>query len=147
MPTLPEFRVGLGGFLPAEEALIAGHPSGEVVVLGDGTRPEAPSGDTRLRAAFLRALFLNRISDLPCHDKGLRVAGAWIEGTLDLEGCDCPRGLVLSKCSFERAPVLIDARLRLLHLGGCKCPGISADRLEVSGDVHLRATFLRSLNI
>jgi hypothetical protein len=139
---MTERRVKLeafGDLTPAEETLCAEVGTGEVVVIGDGTRPGPEAGDTRqIRADLLRALILNRVKDCPVHDKGVRVAGARIAGRLDLQGCRIARDIVLVACWFDEEPVLRAARLDSLFLHGSALPGLEADRLQAEGHVFLR---------
>ncbi len=77
------------------------------------------------------------------HEKGVRVSGGWIAGTLDLEGCRIPRDIGLKDCRFEAPPALRSAVIDSLFLDGSFLPGLQADRLEARGDVTLRGATVR----
>jgi hypothetical protein len=71
-------------------------------------------------------------------ETGVRVAGARITGELNLEGARCPRSLAFVFCRIEEAPLLRDAGIDNLFLGGSALPGLKADRLMTRGGVFLR---------
>lgn len=65
------------------------------------------------------------------HPKGLRVRGARVTGTLDLEAVrDLPQ-LTLRGCQLDAAPVLEQAQLDWLELSCCILPALRADQLSV----------------
>jgi hypothetical protein len=66
----------------AEDALIDGCETGEMVVLGTTVPKEATPQNT-IRAAQIRYLLLGGCKDARPHQKGVQVAGAWIHGVLD----------------------------------------------------------------
>ncbi|MEM8742348.1 MAG: hypothetical protein AAGE13_12755, partial [Pseudomonadota bacterium] len=116
MPNLRDLRVDLKGFTPAEEQFLREHPAGEVVILGDGSRPKKASPEREIRAAFIRHFMLGGCPALPCHEKGVQIEGAWIPDALDLEGCDAPRDLSIHKSHLVERPNLRTAHLRGLYL-------------------------------
>ncbi|SDW81508.1 hypothetical protein [Litoreibacter albidus] len=123
-------------FSAAEQKLIDDAANPERTSVGDGELPPSDDPDRVIRAELIRHLLL-RFDAL--HDKGIRLRGAWISGTLDLQGCDCERDISLSHCHL-RAPInLVNARLRGLHLSGCSLTGLSADNASFSGSVYIRA--------
>ncbi|TVQ41017.1 MAG: hypothetical protein EA356_00645 [Geminicoccaceae bacterium] len=133
----------LADFAPlseAEQRLLAGLQSATFERLGDGQRPEAATTERRVRADLLRFLLLGQGDAPRLHEKGLRVAGAWITGPLDLEGCriGCDIGLV--DCHFEARLNLRGARIDAIFLDGAVLPGLTADRLEARGGVYLRGS-------
>ena len=131
----------LGDFhplLPAEEEVIARLDSGSFDRLGDGSRPERADQARMIRAAFLRFLILGGEEGYRPHEKGIRIAGAWITGSLDLEACRVFRDIGLNDCHFEATPVLRAAVINRLFLDGSSLPGLLADRLEARGGVYLR---------
>ncbi|WP_202913207.1 hypothetical protein [Acuticoccus sediminis] len=124
----------------AERAVLASLGDGTFVRLGDGEIPEGPDDARTVRAAFLRVLLLGG-EDVPfVHEKGVRLAGAFVEGTLDLEGCRIARSLGLFDCRLERTLVLRAAVIDALHLDGSALPGLLAERIEARGDVSLGST-------
>jgi len=101
-------EVGLsrfGALSPSELSLIDGLGSGELDRLGEGGLPEAGDDTRRVRAEFIRYLLLGGPGAPTLHEKGIRLSGAWIVGTLDLEGCRVPRDIGLLDCLFEATPV------------------------------------------
>ena len=123
---------------PAEERVIADLRSGVLDRLGDGMRPIDDDPARTVRAELLRFLILGGDDDSRPHEKGLRIAGACIEGVLDLEGCRIPRDIGLKDCLFNRAPTLRSAVIDNLFLDGSALPGLQADRLEARGGLYHR---------
>ena len=76
--------------------------------------------------------------------KGLRLAGAWVAGPLDLEGCRRPRDIGLLDCRFEAVPILRSALADTLSLDGSHLPGFAADRLEARGDLLFRSATIEN---
>lgn len=124
--------------LPAEEEVVARLLSGTYDRLGDGTRPEAPDPSRVIRASFLRFLLLGGQEGCRPHEKGIRITGAWITETLDLEACHVFRDIGLIDCHFEATPILRAAIINRLYLDGSSLPGLEAERLEARGGVYLR---------
>lgn len=128
--------------LPAEEEVIARLLSGNYDRLGDGSRPEAPEPDRVVRAPFLRFLMLGGEEGCRPHEKGIRIAGAWITDVLDLEACHVFRDIGLNDCHFEATPILRAAIINRLFLDGSSLPGLQAERLEARGGVYLRGALV-----
>ncbi|PTM39618.1 hypothetical protein [Bosea sp. 124] len=124
--------------LPAEEEVVARLLSGTYDRLGDGSRPEAPDPSRVIRASFLRFLMLGGQEGCRPHEKGVRITGAWISETLDLEACYVFRDIGLIDCHFEATPILRAAIINRLFLDGSSLPGLEAERLEARGGVYLR---------
>lgn len=124
--------------LPAEAEVVARLLSGNYDRLGDGTRPEAPDPSRAIRASFLRFLMLGGQEGCRPHEKGIRITGAWITETLDLEACHVFRDIGLIDCHFEATPILRAAIINRLFLDGSSLPGLEAERLEARGGVYLR---------
>jgi len=123
--------------LPAERRLAEGMASGLTVQIGDGTLPAEDAPEDRvIRTSFLRALILGRIEDHPPHDKGVRVAGAYLRGD-GPKGAATP-GLDLFACRRPDLLRLQGASLRNLFLSGSHLgAGLEADGLQATGDVVL----------
>jgi hypothetical protein len=124
--------------LPAEEEVVARLLSGTYDRLGDGARPETPDPSRVIRASFLRFLLLGGQEGCRPHEKGIRITGAWITETLDLEACHVFRDIGLIDCHFEATPILRAAIINRLFLDGSSLPGLEAERLEARGGVYLR---------
>ncbi|WP_298259548.1 hypothetical protein [uncultured Litoreibacter sp.] len=123
-------------FSEAEQKLIDDAANPERTSVGDGDIPQSDATECVIRAELIRNLLL-RFDNL--HDKGIRLRGAWITGTLDLQGCDCERDISLSHCHIGTPINLVNARLRGLHLSACRLTGVSADNASFSGSVYIRA--------
>lgn len=124
--------------LPAEAEVVARLLSGTYDRLGDGTRPEEADPRRVIRASFLRFLMLGGEEGCRPHEKGIRITGAWITETLDLEACHVFRDIGLIDCHFEATPILRAAIINRLFLDGSRLPGLEAERLEARGGVYLR---------
>ncbi|MEM7439233.1 MAG: pentapeptide repeat-containing protein [Pseudomonadota bacterium] len=114
--------------------------TGSRAEIGDGGLPgDVP--DLVIRAGVIRVLLLNLDPSVPVHDKGVRLRGARIRGSLDFQGVDCTNDLSLSRCVLENPASFLNASMRGLYLSGCHTNGISADNASFSGSVFLRKGF------
>lgn len=120
---------------PAEAKVVAGLGSGDFSRISNGC-PEGNDLARIVRARLLRLLILGG-DDFRLHEKGLRLSGAEITGTLDLEGCRIPRDIALTDCRFDASPVLRSAVIDNLFLDGSALPGLQADRLEARGGLSV----------
>ena len=136
--SLDDFRP----LLPAEEEVVARLHSGDFDRLGDGSRPESDDPARAIRAPFLRFLLLGGDEGCRPHEKGIRLTGAWIRGTLDLEACRIFRDIGLKDCRFDAAPILRSAIIDRLFLDGSSLPGFFAERLETRGGIYLRGAHI-----
>ena len=130
----------LASFQPlhaAEAKVVAGLGSGDLNRIGDGLRPEWDDPARTVRAELVRFLILGSGGDFRLHEKGLRLNGARVIGTLDLEGCRIPRDIALTDCRFDASPVLRSAVIDNLFLDGSALPGLQADRLEARGGLSI----------
>jgi hypothetical protein len=123
---------------PAEQTLLKGAQSGAYDRLGDGGLPRPDDASRVVRADFLRFLVAGGTGAPPLHEKGLRLSGARVIGTLDLEGCRFPREIGLADCLFDSAVVLRSAVIDTLLLDGSILPHLDADALEARCGVYLR---------
>jgi hypothetical protein len=132
MQTLHDF----GELTAPEQGLVANLDGGGYHQCGTGGLPVVGDTACAIRASLLRFLLL----DAPLlHEKGLRLSGAWVTGTLDLEGCHALRGIALADCLFEFPLILQSAGVDTLLLDGSVLPGLMARRLQTKGSVNLRA--------
>jgi hypothetical protein len=90
-----------------------------------------------LRADVIRAVLIGRLVDDP-DPRGVRLVGARITGTLDLDGARCNLGLDLRGCWLDRPITARYARLPQLTLSDSRVPGLDAEGLQVDGSVLLR---------
>jgi hypothetical protein len=93
-----------------------------------------------IRGEFLRELVLGRSGER-LDPLGVRVHGARITGTLDLTHVPAAVGIELRGCFFERAVLLVSARLPWLTLAGSHLGTLDCDGLRVDGDVLLGEGF------
>jgi hypothetical protein len=140
-PGLSQF----GALSPAEQVMVDGVGNGVFDRVGAGGLPAAGDADRMVRAELIRALLLGGASMPAMHEKGLRLSGAWVTGTLDLEGCRISRDIGLLDCHFDAIPVLRSAVIDTLSLDGSVLPGLNADRLEARGDLLFRAATIEGL--
>jgi hypothetical protein len=92
-----------------------------------------------IRAELLRELLLSRRGALD--PRGVRVSGARIVGTLDLDYVHASVGLHLNQCVIEGPVGLRDAHLPRLQLSGIRAAGLHGDGLQVDNDVYLDKGF------
>lgn len=127
---------------PAERKLIAASVAGQRCKL-DLKRPRLQDRtiDNTIRATIIRFLVLGGDSQYPTHQRGVTLSGAWIDGPLDLKGCEAKAALRLLRCYFDREINVMDARLPGLYLSGSVLPRMCADRVQVGGSLFLRNGF------
>lgn len=123
----------------AEEKLVECLISGSRTMLGGGEIPDDPNDDVTIRAGLIRHVLTGGDAGFRIHPSGIRLRGAWIAGRLDLQGCNVDVDLTMSKSHFEKAPNLVNARLRGLHLSGCDLPGLIADQARFTGPLFIRS--------
>lgn len=128
---------------PAEQLLVECCARGEIwkPVGWDWERPEAASVANTIRAELIRFLALGGDDAHPVHEEGVMVRGAWVAGTLNLHQGHAKVRLDLQSCRFDEAPSFTAARIPELVLSGSKVPGLSADRIKVTGGVFLDEDF------
>ncbi|MFJ9036820.1 oxidoreductase [Streptomyces sp. NPDC102406] len=91
-----------------------------------------------VRAEYLTALLLAAGPEPGGGERpALRLSGASITGTLDLQFADIAAPVVLADCHFTDAPVIRGAEFRELTLTGCVLPGMNADTAQVHGRLVL----------
>lgn len=132
-PTLAELREEKK-LTAAEEMLLEGRFSGEMMVLGP-PRPEVANDGNAIRAGLIRYLMLGGCEEARPHPKGVQVAGAYVEDVLDLEACKSPLELGAVESRFAETPVLMDAELGQVWLDGSALPGLNAERMIVQRSV------------
>jgi hypothetical protein len=77
----------------------------------------------------------------------LRLSGARITGTLDLESATLTRPLYLEDCFLEDSITLNDADAITIRLTGCHLPGMLCSGLHTRGDLRLNDGFTAIGNI
>ncbi len=134
-----------GNLLPAETVLLEACLKGEFPPMQSGTRPDTQKERTeanRIRVKFLRFLLLGGDEDAPIHEQGVQLRGAWIDGTLDLEGALLPHDVLLENCWIDGNILLVAARTRRMELDGSRIAELSGDGAKIEGDLFLRNGFL-----
>ena len=96
----------------------------------------------RVRASFLRFLALGGDESAPVHEKGVSIVGAYIEGDLDLAGCETIWPLLLNNCWLNGKVILRHARIQTMNLDGSRVDGIDAVRARIGSSVYLQYGFL-----
>ena len=86
----------------AEAKVVAGLGSGDFDQIGNGLCPEGSDPARTVRAELLRLLILGDGDDFRLHEKGLRLSGAEVTGTLDLEGCRIPARYLAYRLPLRR---------------------------------------------
>ncbi len=128
--------------LPAEQVLCDSQHEGKPADIGSA-RPKEKTHANHVRAKFLRFLALGGDEDASTHERGIHLQGAWISNSLDLEGCNIPKGLILTKCYFEDRAVFRSAHFHgLLNLNGSQLPGLEGDRLVTDESFFMRDGFV-----
>jgi hypothetical protein len=131
-----------------ERVLVGACASGGLADLGTGkARLEHPGrgagwGPGRtVRAEVLAELLTGLRGPDGVQARAVRLRGARVSGTLDLEAArlECP--LLLEGCFLERPVSLRDARAQAIRLPGCHVPGIDASQLRAEGSVELNEGF------
>lgn len=142
LPATPRRAVGrtLAEFEPlhpAEAALLAACAAGQVATIGDDV-PGASTEANHVRGAFVCFLALGGDERAPVGARGVHLAGAWIDGQLDLAHCNVDHQIALAKCRFTSKILLSYARLRNVSLEGSTLPGLHGDGLVCAGNLFLR---------
>jgi hypothetical protein len=107
-------------------------------------RPEDTQDPARrVRPALIRYLLEGGCANgFRPHPKGVKLAGAWIDEELDLQGCRTELDLYLHHCLFPARPNLQDAHLGGLYLPGSRLDqGLDLHRLHTETNVHLSDGF------
>lgn len=141
MPTVAHGR-SLRDFLPlmsAEERLLQACCKGEIACINRDDKKI----HTTVRADFLRFLLLGGDEKAPVHERGVRLSGAIITESLDLEGCCVPHSVALTHCCFGSALIANDARIQgSLTLRGSELPkGMKANGIHCAASLFLSDGF------
>jgi hypothetical protein len=125
--------------------------TGRLVDLRSG-KPEAddPAGGGEWDAQ--RTISAQVLVDLLTSSDGprrqaLRLAGARIIGSLDLEAAELVCPVLLEGCWFEEPAILAEASVSALRLPGCHLPALHAQHLTIRGDLELSYGFTASAGV
>ena len=137
MVTLQEFVP----LKPAEQKLLAVASTGKQCSFGR-TRPEAPAEDNQLRADFVRFLALGRDAAAAVHEGGLKIQGAYIEGSVNLDGTTKVRPLWIVDCTISGEFSFADAETKVVSLDRTAVSSIRGDGVKIDGSLLLRDTLI-----
>ena len=107
----------------------------------DPAKAETWGDDRKVRASVLRWLCTDAAARRLVDPHGVQVAGARIEGTLNLSFARLPFPLILVFCAIPEGISLVGARAASISLQGTHTGPIRADGLDVGGGVFLREGF------
>jgi hypothetical protein len=133
MATLQDFAP----LKPAEQKLLAVSSAGKQCSFAR-TRPEAPSDENLIRADFLRFLAVDRDVAATVHDGSLRVQGAYIDGTVNLDGARKVRPLWIVDCAISGEFSFADADTKVVSLDRTAVSSIRGDGVMIDGSLLLR---------
>ena len=108
--------------------------------------PADPAGggswgkDRQVRAQLLYEL-LTANAGKDVRPRALKVVGARITGTLDLEAAELLCPVRLERCWFDQPVNLAEARIPAVRLPGCYLPGLRAEQLATRGNLELNKGF------
>jgi len=130
---------------PAEEKLFRAVAKGEQANFSGASDEENdPShadkwpADRALNADRLAWLCTDSAASKLVTHRGITVAGARVNGTLNLKWADITFPLTMLKCAFSGSIVLNNASLRGLDLNGTHIKNLHADGAKFEGAVFLR---------
>lgn len=129
---------GADALTPAERHLVTCCKAGEGCILGDGTRPDAPSPERTIRADLLRYLILGGCEACRIDNLGVQLVGAFVNGTLDISFGQAQYPTSLRNCHFTSQIVAFQSRLKFLNLIGSKLPGLFAHGASVEHSIVLQ---------
>jgi hypothetical protein len=99
--------------------------------------------DRVVRGAVIAALLLGAKRPEAGRVPAVRLAGARIEGSIDVSDGDVTAPLLLNRCYLDCEPTFDDATCRQVRLDGCVLPGFSGRRLQVRGSLHFGSCQVR----
>jgi len=143
MPLLDELRAKELERL-ARARFDAGLTEPELKILRDSASsadppwPDEKTPKPEIRAEFLRWLATDAEAAAHIDPRGIRVWGATVPGTLDLDECRVSARLDFRRCEFEEEINLRSARTRGIIVIDSAVAGIAADRALMDGPLFLR---------
>ena len=113
---------------------------------GDSERDDPTTGDTwdtgrQIRAELLSELLTMAGGLTDSRPRPLRLAGARVTGTLDLEAATLTYPVLLIGCFFDEPITLTEASTHALRFPGCHVPGLIAKQLRTGGNLELNSGF------
>jgi hypothetical protein len=132
----------------AEQAILRALNTGELVDLQGGAPSlnERDQEQTRDAARVVRAdllvdLLTSRNLAAGSRPRAVKLRGAHISGSLDLEAATLTCPLLLQDCRLGEPVNLNDATAPSIRLPGCHIPGMTAEQLSVRGNLELNRGF------
>lgn len=145
--------IDLNDLTEAERLLWKAFPRGEQVHLGDGT-PTADGFDPgtwgsgrQVRASVLSRLLCGAVEPEPGYTAKVRLTGARITGSLNLNGATIGYELELERCWFDEKVDLGDTKVRSVWCLGTTIPALDAWGIAVDGRVYLGRCRLGPVNL
>jgi len=128
----------------AERRLAQAAPVGDLIDLriGDAAQDDPARGplwaaDRQIRAGLLVELLTRQQTPGGRRPRAVKVRGARITGTVDLEAAELACPLLLVDCHVDEPINLNDATAPAIRLPGSHVPGLTADHLRVTGNLEL----------
>jgi len=165
-PDLPEQRAEVlanlararfGTLSQAERTLVRAAPFRELAWVGPDPDPDSPANDPRhgeswgpersVRAAILRWLYTDSDVNRFLDPSGLGVAGARIDGKLDLSYVKADKPLTIVGCYIPDGIDVTFAHFQSLEVRRSSTGPIAADMSELAGDLAVRFGTYASLSL
>ncbi|HEY6708115.1 MAG TPA: hypothetical protein VJB61_11040, partial [Actinomycetota bacterium] len=93
--------------------------------------------DRQVRAQLLYEILAGGNGPKDVRPRAVRLAGARIIGTLDLEAATLACPVSLRRCSFEQPINLREAQAPAVRLSGCRAPGLAGEHFQARGNLEL----------
>jgi uncharacterized protein YjbI with pentapeptide repeats len=127
------------GLHPAEERLLDCAARGTECRIAS-VRPEKATPENTVRGEFLRFLLLGGDEDMPVHEKGVILWGAFIEGSIDLESAKDVHSFSFWRCHIGLLINGRNANFDDITLQECQLGYLIFASASISGDVLLSAS-------
>lgn len=140
--------LGDDGLAEPERALLAAAATGTLVDLrsGDPAQDNPANGadwdaSRIVRAEFLARLLMGDILPESGRLRAVKLAGARISGTLDLEASKLVCTVLLQACSFAEPVILTEAEAVSIRFPSCHMPSLRASQLRTTASAEFDAGF------
>ena len=166
VPTRPEQQadvlanlatVRFGTLSAAERTLVRSAPFRELAWVGPDSDPESPANDPAhgedwgsertVRAAVLRWLYADSEANRFVDPSGVGLAGARIDGKLDLSYVKADKPLTVVSCYVPDGIDVTFSHLQSLEVRGSATGPVVADMSELAGDLAVRFGTYRGLSL
>ena len=127
-----------------ERRLVKACRSGRPCILGNGERPEWPDPERIVRAELLRYLILGGCKKRMMSEKGVRLRGAYITGSLDVSFTRTQGATSLRNCRFVESVSATQSYFESLDLTDLAVPTLEAQGMHVRGDALLERSSLEN---